>query len=82
MHKTYIPKGVCSRQIDFDIKDGKIYNLNYIGGCDGNLKGLKVLVEGQEVNVIKEKLKDIKCGSKSSSCPSELAKALEELSND
>lgn len=85
MHKTYIPKGVCSKQIDFDIEDGKIYNLTYTGGCNGNLKGIAALVEGQDINIIKDKLKDIKCGFKESSCPRELAKALSEVigeSND
>ncbi len=79
MHKTYIPKGVCSKQIDFDIRDGKIHNLTFTGGCNGNLKGIAALVEGQDVEVIKEKLKDIKCGFKNTSCPAQLSEALEEL---
>ncbi|MCI8459992.1 MAG: TIGR03905 family TSCPD domain-containing protein [Bacilli bacterium] len=79
MHKTYTPSGVCSKQIDFDIEDGKIYNLSFQGGCNGNLKGIAALVEGQNVNVIKEKLKEIKCGPRNTSCPAQLAKALEEF---
>ena len=79
MHKTYKPQGVCSVQIDFDVEDGKIYNLKYIGGCNGNLKGIGALVEGQDVKTVKEKLKGIKCGMKNTSCPDQLAKALEEL---
>lgn len=82
MHKTYIPKGVCSKQIDFDIEDGEIHNLTFQGGCNGNLKGIAALVEGQDINVIKEKLKDIKCGSKETSCPAQLAIALEKIDNE
>ena len=81
MHKTYQTKGTCSVQIDFDVEDNKIYNLKYIGGCNGNLKGIAALVEGQDVNTIIEKLKGIKCGMKQTSCPDQLAKALEEISN-
>ncbi len=79
MHKTYQPKGTCSYQIDFDVEDNKIYNVKYQGGCNGNLKGIAALVEGQDINVVKEKLKGIKCGMKPTSCPDQLAKALEEL---
>lgn len=82
MHKTYIPQGVCSKQIDFDIEEGKIHNLSFVGGCNGNLKGISALVEGQDIDSIKEKLKDIKCGFKNTSCPAQLAKALEEIKND
>ena len=81
MHKTYKTKGTCSVQIDFDIEDNKIYNLKYTGGCNGNLKGIAALVEGQDINVIKEKLKGIKCNMKETSCPDQLSKALEEVSN-
>ena len=79
MHKTYKTKGTCSVQIDFDIEDNKIYNLKFLGGCNGNLKGIAALVEGQDINEIKDKLKGIKCGMKETSCPDQLAKALEEV---
>lgn len=79
MHKTYKTKGVCSVQIDFDIEDNKLCNVKYTGGCNGNLKGIAALVEGQDINTVKEKLKGIKCGFKETSCPDQLAKALEEL---
>ena len=59
MHKTYKTKGTCSVQIDFDIEDNKIYNLKFLGGCNGNLKGIAALVEGQDINEIKDKLKGI-----------------------
>ena len=79
MHKTYKTEGTCSVQIDFDVEDNKIHNLKYTGGCNGNLKGIAALVEGQDVNVVKEKLKGIKCGMKPTSCPDQLARALEEI---
>jgi uncharacterized protein (TIGR03905 family) len=79
MHKTYKTKGTCSTEINFDVEDGKIYNLAFTGGCNGNLKGIASLVEGQDVEVVKEKLKGIKCGFKDTSCPDQLAKALEEI---
>ena len=79
MHKTYKTKGTCSVQIDFDVEDGKIYNLQFLGGCNGNLKGIAVLVEGQDIKDVKERLKGIKCGFKDTSCPDQLARALEEV---
>ena len=79
MHYTYNPKGTCSVQIDFDIEDNKIHNLKFIGGCNGNLKGIAALVEGQDVDEVKEKLKGIKCNMKNTSCPDQLAKALENI---
>ena len=79
MHKTYKTKGTCSVQIDFDIEDNKIYNVQYTGGCNGNLKGIAALVEGQDIEYVKSKLKGIKCNMKPTSCPDQLARALEEL---
>ena len=79
MHKTYKTKGTCSVQIDFDCIDNKIYNLVFTGGCNGNLKGIAALVEGQDINTVKDKLKGIKCGFKETSCPDQLARALEEI---
>jgi uncharacterized protein (TIGR03905 family) len=79
MHKTYKTHGTCSTEINFDVEDGKIHNLSFTGGCNGNLKGIASLVEGQDIEVVKEKLKGIKCGLKDTSCPDQLAKALEEI---
>ena len=79
MHQTYKTKGTCSVQIDFDIEDNKIYNVQYTGGCNGNLKGIAALVEGQDIEYVKNKLKGIKCNMKPTSCPDQLARALEEL---
>ena len=79
MHKTYKTTGTCSTQIDFDIEDGRIYNLVFTGGCNGNLKGIAALVEGQKIEDVIERIKGIKCGFKQTSCPDQLAKALEEV---
>ena len=79
MHKTYKTKGTCSTQIDFDVEDGMIYNLVVTNGCNGNLKGIAALVEGQDIKEVKEKLKGINCNGRGTSCPDQLAKALEEL---
>ncbi len=79
MHKTYKTHGTCSVQIDYDIKDNRIYNLKYTGGCNGNLKGIAALVEGQDINNVIKKLKGINCNERGTSCPDQLAKSLEEI---
>ena len=77
MH-TYKTQGVCSRQITFDIIDGKVHNVTYVGGCNGNLQGIGRLVEGMEVHEAIERLRGIRCGFKATSCPDQLAQALTE----
>ena len=77
-HYTYTPQGVCSVQMDFDIEDNKIYNLKVTGGCNGNLKGIASLIEGQDINEVKDKLKGINCNGRGTSCPDQLSKAIEE----
>ena len=81
-HKTYTPKGVCSRQIDFDYENGKIYNLKYVGGCNGNLKAIGKLVEGHSLEEIKDILKGNTCGPRETSCADQLARAIEEVINN
>lgn len=78
-HHTYKTSGTCSVEINFDIEDNKIYNLEFTGGCNGNLKGIAALVEGQDKDEVIKKLKGIKCGYKNTSCPDQLAKALESI---
>lgn len=75
---NYKTKGTCSQSIDFDIKDGKVYNVKFYGGCDGNLKGIGSLVEGMEVAEVVKRLEGTTCGFKNTSCPDQLAKALKE----
>ena len=79
MHHTYKTKRTCSTQIDFDIENNKIYNVKYTGGCNGNLKAIASLVEGQEIEEVIERLNGITCGFKKTSCGDQLAKALEEI---
>ena len=75
----YRPKGVCSQKITFDIEDGKVKNVKFLGGCNGNLQGIASLVEGMPVEEVIKRLEGIKCGYKDTSCPDQLAKALEEI---
>lgn len=74
----YKTKGTCSREIDFDIKDNKIENISFIGGCNGNLQGISALVKGMDIDEAISKLQGIKCGIKNTSCPDQLAEALKE----
>ena len=76
-HVTYTPSGVCSKQIDFDIEDGKIRNLVYIGGCNGNLKAIGKLVEGKEAGEVADILRGNICGMRGTSCADQLAKAID-----
>ena len=76
MQFEYKTKGTCSQRIFFEIEDGKVHNVQYLGGCNGNLKGLSSLVVGMKVDDVIECLEGIRCGFKSTSCPDQLAKAL------
>lgn len=78
MKYTYKTKGTCSTQITFDIEDDVITNVQYTGGCNGNLKAVRSLVEGMTVEQIEKKLGGIKCGFKNTSCGDQLAKAVRE----
>ena len=73
----YTTKGTCSRFIDFDLVDGIVKNVVFTGGCNGNLKGIAALVEGQPAEDVIKRLTGTKCGFKPTSCPDQLAKALE-----
>ena len=78
---TYSPRGVCSRsiQIKYDDETKIVESIDIIGGCSGNLRGLKALIEGQKIHEVVEKLKGIKCGFKATSCPDQIAVALSQL---
>jgi len=78
MQYEYKTKGTCSQRILFDIEDGKVKNVQYIGGCNGNLKGIGALVEGMEVAEVITRLSGTTCGMKATSCPDQLAQALKE----
>ncbi|MBQ8412461.1 MAG: TIGR03905 family TSCPD domain-containing protein [Lachnospiraceae bacterium] len=75
---TYRTNGTCSQAIDFDIVNGKVTNVKFLGGCNGNLQGIGKLVEGMTPEEVISKLEGIKCGFRSTSCPDQLAKALKE----
>lgn len=76
---TYQTKGTCSTSIDVEVEDGKIKFVQFFGGCNGNLKGIASLVTGMEVDDAISKLKGIRCGFKPTSCPDQLAHALEQI---
>jgi len=78
MQFSYKTKGVCSRSILIDVEDNIIKSVRFEGGCNGNTKGVAVLAEGMPVDEVIDKLKDIKCGFKNTSCPAQLALALKE----
>ncbi len=73
----YKPVGVCSSKIKLLIEKDILKDLEVIGGCPGNLQGIKALVKGMKLTDIKDKLKGIKCGFKNTSCPDQIAKAID-----
>ena len=78
MQYEYKTKGTCSQRILFEIEDGIISNVQFIGGCNGNLKGISSLVEGMDVDEVIKRVEGIHCGMKPTSCPDQLATALKE----
>ena len=78
MQYEYKTKGTCSQRIIFDIDDGIVRNVQFIGGCNGNLQGISKLVEGMDAEKVIEKIQGIRCGMKPTSCPDQLATALRE----
>lgn len=78
MEYTFIPKGVCSRKISFEINDGIVSNVRFAGGCAGNTQGLAALVEGMKAEDVVARLSGIRCGFKRTSCPDQMAEAIKE----
>ena len=76
MQYKYKTKGTCSQHILFEIEDDKVINVEFIGGCNGNLKGIASLVEGMAVDEVISRIDGIRCGMKQTSCPDQLAQAL------
>ena len=76
-HVSYTPNGVCSVQIDFDVDDGKLYNVRFVGGCNGNLKAIGRLVEGKDAKEVADILRGNTRGMKGTSCADQLAKAID-----
>lgn len=83
MKKIYNTRGTCSRQILLDINDDKTVNsVEFVGGCNGNLQGIAALVKGKKIDDVISSLKGIDCNFKGTSCPDQLAKALEEVKEE
>ncbi len=78
MTYEYRTRGVCSAKITFDLTDGIVSDVRFMGGCNGNLKGIASLVDGMKAEDVIEKIKGTKCGFKNTSCPDQLAVALEQ----
>ncbi len=82
MNYKYKTHGTCSRQIEFELENGIVKNVSFFGGCNGNLKGIAALVESKPAEEVINTIKGIKCGFKSTSCPDQLAIALQEALNE
>ncbi|MBR2954085.1 MAG: TIGR03905 family TSCPD domain-containing protein [Clostridia bacterium] len=82
MDYKYKTKGTCAREISFKLEDGIVKNVSFFGGCNGNLKGIAALIEGRKAEEIIPLIKGTKCGFKSTSCPDQLALALQEALNE
>ena len=76
MIETYTTKGTCSRHILFEVKDNKLASVQFIGGCNGNLQGISKLTTGMDIDWVIEKLENINCNGRGTSCPDQLAQAL------
>lgn len=74
----YKTKGTCSQMITFDLEDNKVKNVQFYGGCNGNLKGIAALIEGMDADDVIARVEGVKCGMKKTSCPDQLAQALKE----
>ena len=75
---NYKTKGTCSREISFDVVDNKVTNVRFLGGCSGNTQGVAALVEGMDVNEAIKRMDGIDCAGRGTSCPDQLAQALEQ----
>ena len=78
MTYTYRPKGVCSQMMKIELEDGIVKDVQVLGGCNGNLQGISALVRGMRAEEAIERMKGIRCGFKNTSCPDQLAVALEQ----
>ena len=71
-------QGVCSREISFEVKDNKLTNVQFVGGCSGNTQGVSKLVEGMDIDEVIKRTDGILCGARPTSCPDQLARALKQ----
>ena len=79
MQYEYKTKGTCSQRIFFEVENNKVKSVQFLGGCNGYLKGISALVEGMDIDDVISRVEGIRCGMKSTSCPDQLAKALKEV---
>ena len=82
MHYEYKPKGTCSQKMIFEIEDGRITNLEVIGGCPGNLLGISRIVKGKTLEEVIEAFEGVTCGRKPTSCPDQIAQALKQFNEN
>ena len=82
MAHKYATRGVCSRSITFDLEDGVVRNVHFEGGCSGNTQGIAALVEGMTAEEAIRRLQGIRCGFKTTSCPDQLAQALQKAKEE
>ncbi|MGN0767767.1 MAG: TIGR03905 family TSCPD domain-containing protein [Christensenellales bacterium] len=78
----YVTSGVCSRYIDVEVEGDVVKSVKFFGGCNGNTQGIAKLTEGMKIDDVIAKLKGTRCGMRSTSCPDQLAKALEAVKNE
>lgn len=76
---NYTPRGVCSRQITITVDNGIVEDVKFTGGCNGNTQGISMLVKGMRVDDVIQRLENINCGGRETSCPDQLAKALKTI---
>ena len=75
---TYKTKGVCSREINFEVEDNKVKNVQFVGGCSGNTQGVARLIDGMDIDEAISRIEGIQCGFRPTSCPDQLAQALKD----
>lgn len=80
MKYQYQTQGTCSKLIEFEVEDGIVQDVRFLGGCNGNLQGISALVRGMKVDSVIDRLGGIQCGVKGTSCPDQLAQALASIS--
>lgn len=76
----YHPVGTCCKLMQFSVEDGRVVDVNFVGGCHGNLQGIAALVKGMTLEEVISRLGGIRCGNKSTSCPDQFSKALSQVS--
>ena len=79
MRLEYRPRGVCSQRIEIDVEDGLVQDVQFTGGCSGNLQGISRLVKGMPVEEVISRVEGVRCGFKPTSCPDQLAQALKQF---